>query len=446
MSVLLTGAAGRPALVDAVRSGEISAVRALIEKKADVNAAEGDGATALHWAAYRDDLAMTDLLLRAGANVNAANDLGATPLWLASENGSGPIVQRLLRAGANPNLALMAGETPLMAAARGGFDQVVAQLIAKGAVVNARAKRGQTALMWAVAQKHPGVVKVLLAHGADLHAKSDAWNQVMAVPPHGRLEYNRAIPQGGDTALLFAAHAGDLESARLLVAAGANVNDADAWGITPAVFAAHSGFSDLLGFLLDKGANPNAAAAGFTALHAAIMRRDQGMVSALLSHGADPNASLQTWTPTRRSSRDWNFAPELVGASPLWLAARLAEPGLMQLLLDRGADARFVHHASYHAGDPAEPRSEVLTIVMAAVGIGGAGGEGGMRAWVRPAGRTGEPEGRVLEVVKLAVAHGVDLNVRNVDGRTALDGARAMKYAAVVKFLEENGAKSGKTN
>ena len=124
----------------------------------------------------------------------------------------------------------------------------------------------------------------------------------MAVPPHGYPGYNRQIPHGGETALMFAARVGDLASAKLLVAAGANVNDTDAWGVSALVLAGHSGFRDLEEFLLSKGADPNAAAAGFTALHEAIMRRDEETVTALLDHGANPNAALKTWTPTRRSS------------------------------------------------------------------------------------------------------------------------------------------------
>src|SRR5262245_40005103 len=215
--------AGRPPRVDAARNGDREALRALLQKHADVNAAEPDGSTALHWASYRDDVESAGLLIRAGAKVSAANDLGVTPLWTASQNGSEAMVRVLLQAGANPNAPLLAGETPVMVASRSGYAAIVEQLIARGAHVNARAARGQTAVMWAVSQTHPDVVKVLVAHGADIHARSDAWSQVMAVPPHGHLEYNRSIPHGSDTALLFAARVGDLESAKLLVAAGANV-------------------------------------------------------------------------------------------------------------------------------------------------------------------------------------------------------------------------------
>ena len=285
LAALVIGAAAaeRPPLIDATRNGDKNAVRALLKQGANVNATDADGTTALHWASYRDDIESADLLIRAGANVNAANDLGATPLWTASLNGSTAMVRTLLKAGANPNAALLLGETPVMVAARAGNPDVVEQLLAKGATVNARAARGQTALMWAVVQRHPEIVKVLLAHGADVHARSDVWSQVMAVPPHGRPEYNSMIPHGSDTALMFAARAGDLASAKLLVAAGAKVNDADAWGVSATVLAAHSGYGELVEFLLEKGADPNSAAAGFSALHAAIMRRDEKMVAALLA-------------------------------------------------------------------------------------------------------------------------------------------------------------------
>jgi uncharacterized protein len=438
LALLLMGAAGRPPLVDAARTGDTETLRALLQKKADVNATEGDGATALHWASYRDDVESARMLLRAGAKVNAANDLGATPLWAACQNGGEQMVRLLLDAGANPNAALLLGETPLMVAARAGKTAVVELLIAKDANINAHAARGQTALMWAVAQKHPDVVKVLLAHGADFRARSDEWSEVMALPPHGYLEYNHAIPHGKDTAPLFAARVGDLESAKLLVAAGAEMNDADAWGVSATTLAAHAGFEEMVEFLLDKGADPNAAAAGFTALHAAVMHRDEKMVAALLAHGADPNAPLRTWTPTRRSSRDFHFSPELVGATPFWLAARFSSPGIMRLLVKNGADPLFIHHGEHvvegRGGKEYETRRDVTTALMAATGMGG--GE----AWETLS--RGRREALTLEAVQLALELGVDINAANTDGRTALDGARLLKFDSVIKFLTEKGAKA----
>src|SRR5579871_1966371 len=432
-------AGGTASIVDAVKKGDEAAVQALIQQKADVNAAEPDGTTALQWAAYSDDLKTVDLLLRSGAKVNAANDLGATPLWLASQNGSKPMVARLLNAGANPNAALLSGETPLMVAARGGYPEVVEQLLAKGANPNAHGTRGQTALMWAVSQQHPDVVKVLLAHHTDLSLKSDVYNEVMAIPPHGYLPYNKAIPHGGETALMFAARVGDLESAKLLVAAGANVKDEDAWGVSATVLAAHSGFTDLVLFLLDKGADPNAAPNGFTALHEAVMRRDEKMVASLLDHGANANAPLLQWTPTRRSSYDFHFEPSLVGATPFWLAARFDEPNIMQLLVKHGADPLFVFHASWvgEQGFGQQERKETSTALLAAVGIGG----GNVSAWV-PTERAAR-EALTLEAVKLAVEAGVDVNAKSEDGRTALDGANGLKYPSVVSYLVEKGAKAG---
>ena len=438
LSLLALAATGRPPIVDAARTGDTEALRALLQKKADVNATEGDGSTALHWASYRDNVEGARLLLRAGAKVNAANDLGATPLWAASQNGSEAMVRLLLDAGANPNAALLLGETPLMVAARAGKGAVAELLIAKDANINAHAARGQTALMWAVAQKHPDVVKILLAHGADFRARSDSWSEVMALPPHGYLEYNRAIPHGSDTALLFAARVDDLESAKLLVGAGADVNDADAWGVSATTLAAHSDFGDVVELLLEKGADPNAAAAGFTALHAAVMHRDEKMVAALLAHGADPNAPLRTWTPTRRSSRDFHFSPELVGATPFWLAARFNSPAIMQLLVKAGADPLFVHHGEHvvegRGGKEYETRRDATTALMAAAGMGGG------TAWETLSRARREALG--LEAAQLALELGVDINAANTDGRTALDGARTSKFDSLVKFLTEKGARS----
>lgn len=442
-AVLLMGAAAvEYPLITAARNTDREAVRRLVQQKVDVNAAEPDGTTALHWASYRDDGESAEVLIKAGANVNAANDLGATPLWTASLNGSAAMVRRLLQAGANPNAALLLGETPLMVASRSGNADVVEQLLAKGANVNARAARGQTALMWAVAQEHPAVVKVLLANRADVHARSESWRQMEAVSPHGALEYNREIPYGNNTPLMFAARVGDLASAKLLVAAGANVNDQDAWGISVVTLAAHSGFLDLVEFLLDEGADANKSEAGFTALHAAIMRRDEPLVRTLLAHGADPHARLQTWTPTRRQSSDLHFEPELVGATPFWLAARYSEPNVMRWLVELGADPLFVHRSDRivdgKEGRAYDHKYEATTALMAAVGMGGGG-----NAWV-PLDRS-QREALMLDTAKLAIELGVDVNAVNTDGRTALDAAKALKFETVVTYLVSNGAKPGKT-
>jgi ankyrin repeat protein len=385
IAIALAGAAWSAdlRLVDAVKRGDEAAVAALVKQHVDLNAPEADGTTALHWAAHFNNAAVVDLLLAAGANVKTANLYGDTPLFQACENGNGKMAEKLLQAAADPNSALPEGETVLMTAARSG---------------NAAA------------------VKALLERGAHVNVK-EGWR--------------------GETALMFAARVGDLESARLLVAAGANVNDADAWGVSATTLAAHSGFTDLVLFLLNAGADPNAAPNGFTALHEAIMRRDEKMVAALLEHHADPNVPLKTFTPTRRSSDDFHFEPALVGATPYWLAARFTEPDIMRLLVKHGADPLFVHHADWVAeqGFGGVQRKENVNALMAAVGM--------LRAspWVEV--EKFDKEALTLETVKLAVELGADLNLTNTDGRTALDSAKALRYDSVVNFLAGKGAKAG---
>ena len=427
-----------PGLIDAVKAGDAARVQALLETGADAGAAELNGSSALLWASHREDVETVRRLIEAGADVSAGNDLGATPLWAASENGSTAVVRMLLEAGADPNRQLLSGETPVMVAARAGSAAVVRQLAAAGADLDRQGSRGQTALMWAAAQRHPEVVEALLETGADLRVRSDVWTQVMAVPPHSRPEYNREIPHGGNTALLFAVRAGDLPSARVLVDAGADVDDADAWGVSAAVLAAHGGHRDLLEFLLENGADPNAADAGFAPLHDAVMRNDSRMVAALLAHGADPNQPLLTWTPTRRASRDHHYPPPFVGASPFWLAARFARIDLMRMLADHGADPHFVHEVDYIVDGRMQWQTERTTALMAAFGMAGRRA----RPWV-PYGGAPTAELRTLEAVMLAVELGIDVNAVDATGRTVLDEAEALQYETVVEYLVEIGAEPG---
>src|ERR1043166_12724 len=165
--------AGKSDVADAAARGDRAAVRALTAAKADVQAPQVDGATALHWAIYRDDEEMVDLLIRNGANVKAVNRDGVTPLAMASLYGKPAMINRLLKAGADAAEVGPNGQTDLMLAARNGNPDAIRVLLEGGAKVNAKETiRGTTALMWAAEQKHSAAVKALLAGGADFKARS----------------------------------------------------------------------------------------------------------------------------------------------------------------------------------------------------------------------------------------------------------------------------------
>ena len=246
-------------LIKAVREGNIEAARALLKQRVDVNAPQGDGATALHWAVQLDDLNTVEFLLRAGARADATNDTGVTPLYLACMNRNAVLVEKLLAAGANPNAALLKGETVLMMCARSGNASAVKALLIHGADVNAtEAQHSQNALMWAVAQRRPEVVKVLLEAGANFRARSRAYPQVVTgeeTQRAGREELNYTVFRGGSTPLLFAARSGDVESARLLLNAGADPNEALPDGASALIVAAHSGNGAVGALLLEHGAD-----------------------------------------------------------------------------------------------------------------------------------------------------------------------------------------------
>lgn len=258
----------------------------------------------------------------------------------------------------------------------------------------------------------------------------------MAVSPHSNPANQQAVPHGGNTALTFAARVGDLASARMLVNAGANVNDTDERGVSVMVLAAHSGFRDLVEFMLDEGADPNAAEAGFSALHVTIMRRDEDLGRLLLANGADPNARITNWTPTRRASADWYIHPALIGATPFWVAARLAQAEFMRLLVEHGADPLFVHHVTYVGASGsygAGGRTEATTTLMAAVGMGG---PRRARGFVNP--DPADLEALTLEAAQLAVELGVDVNATDLEGRTASD---YRSFPSVMDFLAFEAAR-----
>ena len=288
------------------------------------------------------------------------------------------------------------------------------------------------------------VVKVLLAHGADMHARSDAWSQIEAVSPHGRPEYNRAIPYGSDTPLMFAARAGDLDSAKLLVAAGANVNDADAWGVSVMVLAAHSGFPDLVEFLLDKGADPNASGAGFTALHVAIMRRDEALVATLLAARRRPAAARS------RTGRRPGGSRATTTSSPNWWARPRSgwrpasrSRAVMRLLVERGADPKFVHQSDRIVDGRG---GKAYDASSGDDGTDGGGGHGRRRKRLGAPSSAASGKRSRSRPSGSRSSHGIDVNAANVDGRTALDAAKALKFERVATYLNGLGARPGITD
>ena len=410
-------------LVEAAKRGDATAVRAALSRKVDANVAEPDGTTALHWAAQRGDVELAALLLRAGAGVSARNQYGVTPLALASRGGHAAMVSTLLEAGGDANAALPGGETALMTASVAGAVDVMALLIARGADVNATDDTmGQTALMWASAEGHERAIAALVAAGANVAARST----------------------GGWTALLFAVREGRMTAVRALLDAGADVNDTlmvsrprgtqggapsgPTKGASALVVAVTNAHYELAALLLDKGADPNAAAQGWTALHQLtwVRRPGQGstgpspagsgsmssldLVRKLARHGADLDARM-----TQRAQVGVT-ALNMIGATPLLMAARSADAPLMRLLAELGADPRLTNQ------DGSTP-----LIVAAGVGTHSPGEDPGSEA-------------EVLEAVAAALDIGNDINAVDNNGNTVMHGAAFKQVTAVVPFLVQRGA------
>jgi len=426
--------AGNLLLVKAAKDRDGATVRSLLKQHVNVNAPEADGSTALHWAVYWDDPAIADALIRAGANVNAADDLGVTPLFLACSNGSQTMVAKLLATGAHANAATTTGETALMAVSRTGATEAVQLLLAHGADVNAKeGSHGQTALMWAVSERHPAVVKVLLDHGADVHARSFV-RKVLAYTGVPTIQAGRnaaalteTVSIGGSTPLLFAARQGDVESAKLLLGSGADVNEVAPDETSALVLASRSGQGAFAAFLLDKGADPNAVGAGYTALHAAVLRDDVDLVKTLLAHGANPNARITKATPVPRESQFFMLPAPLVGATPFFLAAKFAEADIMRVLASAGADPLFT-------------MKDGTTALMAASGVGWAF-QANRRGALFVGAPTAQDESLGLEAVQVAIALGGNVNAINQAGETAMHGAAAKGFTTIVRLLADKGAR-----
>lgn len=430
-------AAARSEVADAAMQGDRPAVGALIAKKADVNAPQVDGTTALHWAVRANDLEMTELLLGAGAKPSAANQSGATPMLLAAMNGSAAILERLIRAGADPNAPVSdTGDTALMIAARTGKADAVKVLLGQGANVNAKETwGGTTALMWSVAELHPEVTKLLIDRGADVNAKSSfvpsasgrGFEGTPAVVPKPN-QTTEEFASGWMTPLMFAARENDLASARVLVHAGADVNAIGGDGKDPLGLALFNGSYDVASLLIESHANVNHAdAQRFTPLFWAVDRRNMEtapnfpwmvttdplpLIKKLLDAGANPNFLVNN-TPRARMREG---SPRIVFATALMRAAFAGDIELVKLLLAHGAD-------------PHIQSSDRETTLMAACGLALINGYHRQR-----------PSAERLEVVRLMVDLGEDVNHADSFGITPLMAAANLGDINIVRYLIDKGA------
>jgi len=438
--VLLAASCFGAPLTDAVKAGDKGTVASLIQKKADVNAADADGTTPLQWAVRqsftKDDLDIADQLIRAGADVKAANRYGVTALYLACLNGNAAMIERLLKAGADANATTSEGETALMTVARSGNVEAAKVLLAHGAALETRENwHQQTALMWATAENHPDMMRELIAHGADVNARDEVkkWERQKTSEPR-----DKWLPSGGLTPLLFAARQGCLECARILVSKDADINVVDPDGISAPLMATINGHYDVAAFLIEKGANPNLAdSTGRAVLFSAVdfhtmpqsnrpSPRDSDstvsslqLIQILLAHGANVNAQLKTQQPYRVKLDRGDDTMLTTGTTPLLRAAKAGDVEAIKLLLAKGADPKLATRAG-------------INPLMAAAGLG-----------TKEEDTTGrhKTEADAIESIKLLLAAGTDINAANGQGQTALHGAAEKGYDQVVKFLAANGAK-----
>jgi uncharacterized protein len=441
-------------LADAAQARDISALRSLLREGASVGAPGRDGHAALHWATHYGDLEAVRLLLAAGADATAATPVGATPLYLATAGGHVAVMTLLLDAGADPNAPDWTGEPILTTAARTGVPDAVRLLLDRGAAIEATdAAYHQTALMVAVREHHPAVVRLLVERGANVETQTRVgqtprWTLPNSVPgfSHGVGIVRGGLPErgsrapipGGMTPLLYAARDGRLESVRILVDAGADLERTDANGITPLLSAITNNHVPVAHYLIARGADIHAVDwYGRTPLWGAVETRNMdvdnatfvnsidrepfvGLIRELLERGADPDVRTKEVPPIRRTflratgSLSW---VDFTGQTPFLTAALAGDVTVMRLLLAHGADP----HIATFAG---------TTALMAAAGVN----------WVYDQTYDEGPEA-LLEAVQLCWELGLDVNAVNSMGIRAVHGAANRGSDDIIGFLVEKGAR-----
>jgi ankyrin repeat protein len=451
---LAASAQAQTTLADRIQSGDRKAALAMIAAGADVNQAQPDGTTPLHWAAYRVDRELVLTLLKKGAKADAVNKYGASPLAEAVRVANAELVGMILEAGADANVANEDGQTALMLAARTGDVGVAKLLVQHGADVNRREHfKDQSAVMWAAGESHADMVAFLVSKGADLAARARATDWPTQITNEPRVQYR---PTGGLTPLLYAARAGCLGCVKAIVDGGADKDRPNPDGMTPMMMALDNGYPAVARYLLDHGATPLTWDWwGRTPLYIAVTMRggrdsrpgprppeSLAFINALLESGVNVNAQLAFKEPSR-GGRDNRFGDDLLttGATPLLRAAQTFDNDVVRALLEHGALVDL-------------PNASGVTPFMAATGIGTRTGGGVLGP--------GVPDNVIalsLATMEILRAAGADVNARITDitsltariartntltgreGQDALDFATETKRTDVVKYLLEHGAK-----
>ncbi|HWI20447.1 MAG TPA: ankyrin repeat domain-containing protein [Vicinamibacterales bacterium] len=496
------GASGPSDIANAAQAKNAEAVKKLLKEGADVNGAQGDGMTALHWAALNGDADLASMLLYAGANVGAKTRIGGyTPLHLAAQVGHAAVIAPLIAGGAPVTATTATGATALMHAAHSGSAESVRILLENGADPNLKeTANGQTALMFAAAADRVEVVKLLLARGADIKATSrvedfSALTMSSQVDQNGvpvqaqaaqrgdvpgvtrPFNYNELIGKhGGLAALHFAARQGAMATAEALIAAGADINQQGAGDkTTPMVVAAVNGHFDFVSMLLDKGADPNIVSeGGMFPLYAVINTQWQPrsfypqpraylqqktdyltLMKKLLDKGADPNARIyrKPWFT------EYNF--ELLrtddsGATAFWRAAWGADIAAMKLLVEYGADPhirtmKIAQRGNFQGGtrggadqDPSG-RPPLPTGGPGATALTAVAGTGYSEGFAGNAHRYA-PTGLLAAAKYLVEEHGLDVNAEDEDGNTAVHNAASRGDNEMIRYLVSKGADVKKVN
>src|SRR2546428_8203950 len=419
-------------LVNAVKNRDIAMVRGLLKQHADPNAPDVDGTTPLIWAAHNGDAETGKLLIAAGANVKATNRYGINALHEAATLGDLAMMEALLKAGADPNAAYGAGETPLMLAARTGNLNAVKLLIDRGANVNGADEfKGYTPLMFAATENQAEVAKLLIGHGANVNARSRRFEFGSLKEAAGGALMERA--EGGMTPLQYAAREGNIETGRVLLAAGADVTAAEPQhNFTPMLIAVYNGKYDFASVLIEHDANVNDGS-----LYLAIELRNMDtysnrpnppetdrtltatdVIKKLLAGGADPNQVFDKKPPQIQTQGTVTVPP---GATPFYRAVKAADLTVMRMLRDQGANAGI---AIKNGGTP---------LMLAA-------GGGPARAQEEEGGhKTGRAE--PIRGVKRVLDAGADVNAANDQENTALHFAALRGNDKVVQYLISRGAK-----